>query len=199
MGDLMHGGDLGPTLHLHGNTIKELISATGPCRFHSTEATRVTHFLSLLWPAYKEAGVTCKFQTIELEMLAGSSGYPELSAKASESRHLVKVMLLILRRPEMHNGSEHDDHRLLCYEYLAELYEIIEAHGLFLDKVDSDRLLVCTEKFLLHYNWLATEAMNNGCLTWSVVPKFHFLWHIVFFFRVTTVLVRLGATLSRTS
>ena len=124
-----------------------------------------------------------KFQTIELGMLAGSSGYPELSAKASGSRHLVKVMLLILRRPEMHNGSEHDDHRLLCYEYLAELYEIIEAHGLFLEKVDSDRLLVCTEKFLLHYNWLATEAMKKGCLTWSVVPKFHFLWHIAFFSR----------------
>ena len=127
--------------------------------------------------------MTSRFQTIEIEMLAGTSGYPELTAKASESRHLVKAMVVILRRPEMHSGSEHDDHRLLCYEYLAELYDIIERNGMFLETADSDRLLVCTERFLLHYNLLATEAMQKGILYWSVVPKFHFLWHIAYFAR----------------
>ena len=111
----MHGGDLGPVLHLHGNTIKELICANGPF-FFTTESARLSHFLTHLWPAYREAGVTRKLQTVELEMLTGSTGYPELSAKASESRHLVKVMLVILRKEGMHDGTEHDDHRLLCYE-----------------------------------------------------------------------------------
>ena len=41
MGDLMHGGDLGPTLHLHGNTIKELIRPNGPCRFSNSFMARL--------------------------------------------------------------------------------------------------------------------------------------------------------------
>ena len=182
-GDMMHGGDLGPVLHLHGNTIKELICAIGPFSFFTTESARLSHFLTLLWPAYREAGVTQKLQTVEVEMLTGSSGYPELSSKASESRYLVKVMLVILRKEGMHAGTEHDDHRLLCYEYLGELYDIIEAHGLFLPMVASDRLLVCVERFLLHYNWLAVEAMAAGRMIWAMVPKFHFLWHIAYFAR----------------
>ena len=96
-GGLMHGGDLGPTLHMHGDTIKELITTIGPCRFHSIEAVRLTHFTSLLWSAYNEAGVVRTLQTVELEMLAGSSGHPEFSSKASESRQLVKVIVVLLR------------------------------------------------------------------------------------------------------
>ena len=129
----MHGGELGPLLHMHGSTIDELISVGGPM-YGGNAAASLQHFVSALPGAYAEAGVEKRVQSISKEMVrADAATYPELKVKASESRHLLKAMLVILRRPAVYNGTEHDDHRIECYKHVDALYDIIVAGGIILE------------------------------------------------------------------
>ena len=61
----------------------------------------------------------------------------------------------------MHNGSEHDDHRLLSYEYIDKAYDSVLNGGLFVGEDFAADALEYIEKFLLHYNWLAEEAKHS--------------------------------------
>ena len=88
MGDLMHGGELGPLLHLHGSTVDELISRGGPM-YGGNTAAGLDNFKSALPGAYAEAAVDKRIQSVSEKMVrADAQTYPELKVKASESRHL---------------------------------------------------------------------------------------------------------------
>ena len=182
-GDLMHGGDLGPLLHLHASTIEELTHRGGAC-FDKNNASGLQNFVKALISAYSATGVQKKIQSITAEMVRQDGGtYPVVSIKAAESRHLLKPMIEILERPNIRSGSDHDEHRLACYKHLDKLYDIIVEGGLFLTAAESSEVLQHTEDFLLHYNCLAVEAMTNGVLRWGMTTKFHFLWHLAWFAR----------------
>ena len=177
----MHGGELGPLLHLHGSTIDELISRGGPM-YGGNTAAGLDNFVSALPGAYAEAAVDKRIQSVSEKMVrADAQTYPELKVKASESRHLLKPMLVILQRPAVYTGTEHDDHRIECYKLLDALYNIIVAGDIILQDLEAVASLEHCDLFLVHYNWLAAEAMNLGIIRWNMTTKFHFLWHICYF------------------
>ena len=61
----------------------------------------------------------------------------------------------------MHDGSDQDDHRLLCYEYIDKVYDSVINGGLFVGEDVAAHALENIEKFLLHYSWFAEEAKHN--------------------------------------
>ena len=55
-----------------------------------------------------------------------------------------------------YDGSAKAGHRIVCYEHLAAMYEIIDRSGLFLARdTDANTLLRETDEFLLHYIFCA--------------------------------------------
>ena len=185
MGDLMHGGDLGPLLHLHGSTIDELTHRGGPM-YANNKATSVQKFVSALQSAYEETGTGKRMQSIVSTMIRPDDdpdAFPELKVKAAESRHLVKAMISILKRPEIARDTDHDGHRLMCYMAIDKMYDLVMASRLFMTAGEATLVLEYAEEFLVHYNWLATEALDAGDIRWGMTVKFHFLWHIAWFAR----------------
>ena len=61
----------------------------------------------------------------------------------------------------MHSGSDHDDHRLLCYGYIDKTCDSVVNGRLFLGEDVAATALKNIENFLLRYNWLAEEAKHN--------------------------------------
>ena len=180
-GDLMHGGDLGPLLGLHASTFNELVSTDGYYHKHNMDAS-----IRALWAdvliAYKEVGESKRMQTLTVEMFQKKgTAYPTLKCKAAESRHLIKAMIVVLRNCS--TGSAHDDHRLFAYESIDAMYDLVHSSGLFLSPAEAALTLQHCEEFLLHLNWLATEAMNAGKLLWGITTKHHYLWHVAWFAR----------------
>ena len=43
---------------------------------------------------------------------------------------------------------------------------------------EADAAREAGQRFLVHYSWLAKDAMTHGGLVWSITPKFHFFAHL---------------------
>ena len=102
--------------------------------------------------------------------------YPHLSGvKAAEARSLVKAVEVLAAE---HLGPEPQQrHRHLALKNLVAFYNIIEQGGFYLG-AQVRPTQEAANNFLLHYSWLAKDAMKRGLLLWSVVPKHHFMAHM---------------------
>eukprot|EP00959_Pyramimonas_sp_CCMP1952_P052660 1100970-Pyramimonas_sp.AAC.1 len=92
--------------------------------------------------------------------MIGGECFGVLSAKANVSRHLVPAMVVVLKTLPL--DSDHARARLLAYETLADMYEIIDSGGMFLDHDKADRIVLLGDKFLLLYNMLAQVSLAAG-------------------------------------
>ena len=117
---------------------------------------------------------------ITAEMIDGQNGYPYLTAKSNESRHLVVPILYLLQR-KLRGRSHFDGHLLAAYECLNEMNTIVTDGGIMLSDLESSRILDHCEAFLLHYNALTRACMRDGKHRFNFTTKFHELWHICHF------------------
>ena len=82
---------------------------------------------------------------------------------------------------QIDDGTEKWGHRIMCYENLVIMYEVLDRGGFFLESLeDAQTMLKCTEQFLLHYHSLS--IMHPDGERYKETPKFHTLYHIVLFF-----------------
>ena len=175
-GDLMHSGDLGPCLHLHGSTMSDLISDTGPYVGAGPAEFRVQRLKVDVDSAYATCGIKKRINTLTQKMIKGKRG-PILKAKASEARNLLGPMAQLLT--ELDDGSEKRGHQLLAYSSLFKMYQVIIQSGLFLSTSEFELVFQHLKQFLLHYKWLHVHCAHSGL--YNIVPKFHYLIHIIWF------------------
>ena len=173
-GDLMHSGDLGPCLRLHGSTMSDLLQEDGPYVSAGPAEFRVHRLKSDLDSAYDALDVKKRINTLTTKMIKTQKG-AILKAKASEARNLVGPVLHVLNQRD--NGSEKRGHQILAYSNLFEMYQIIMKSGLFLSNSDFKSAFKHAKHFLLHYKWLHAHCQG----LYSIAPKFHFLLHIIWF------------------
>ena len=173
-GDLMHSGDLGPCLRLHGSTMSDLIQEDGPYVGAGPAEFRVSRLKSDLDSAYDVLDIKKRINTLTPKMIKTQKG-AILKAKASEARNLLGPMLHVLNQRD--NGSEKRGHQILAYSNLFEMYQIIMKSGLFLSNSDFKSAFKHAKHFLLHYKWLNTHCEG----LYGIAPKFHFLLHIIWF------------------
>ena len=109
---------------------------------------------------------------------APHTAFPEMQKlKAAEIRALVPAVKLLADK--YGNGSVSWKHKQQMMEALDLMYQTIYAAGLFLSSDEWRTLDTSATRFLLEYSFLSNEAVAAGKLRFSVVPKFHYLCHIV--------------------
>ena len=157
-GDLMHSGDLGPCLHLHGSTMSDLISYTGPYVGAGPAEFRVQRLKVDVDSAYATCGIKKRINTLTQKMIKGKRG-PILKAKASEARNLLGPLEQLLT--ELDDGSEKRGHQLLAYSSLFKMYQVIIQSGLFLS----------TSEFKLVFKHLKHFCcITSGCMCIVHIP-----------------------------
>ena len=182
-GDVMHGSELGPLLHLHGSTICDMMgNGFGPSIVGNGAAEqRLDRVWQKVVHEYTMLGTTKRVSQVTKGMMGGfkSSRPAQISLKAAESRHLVKPILSLLRKDM--NRTTLDKHRIRAYECVDDMYEVIMTSGFVLSDAEADAIESAVDQFLLHYNVLAKAAEEKGLFLYHVTPKFHWLWHIARF------------------
>ena len=60
------------------------------------------------------------------------------------------------------------------------MQDIIDAHAndVLMPRESHRELVLCTERMVNAYSWLATQADAKGLLVFSLVPKLHWVWHM---------------------
>jgi hypothetical protein len=139
--------------------------------------------LGIIWSRiqelYKEFGTTTRLTNLTPGMVYSSNpdeSYPQLNAKAAETRHLVPIFVVLAEEYDDH--SLESTHRRLCARYIGEFYRICMTNSMFLPAAASERLLLCVRRFLVHYTRLASWAVSQGYFMFNLVPKFHDFVHM---------------------
>ena len=97
--------------------------------------------------------------------------------KAANVRALVPICADLAR--EHHDAAdEKSQHMLAMICNLSRLYDIMHSSGLVIPEAPHRQMVEASDKFLLHYNWLSKAAIRNKTKMWSVVPKFHYHYHL---------------------
>ena len=98
-----------------------------------------------------------------------------LSAKASERRHLVPVVVNLCS--DSNSGRPRDEARLEAVVHLARYCDVLRTAGFFLTDVEHTRAVDSLFRFMDRYQRLAAEAASRGALCWNVVNKHHLMCH----------------------
>ena len=175
IGDLQHTGNLGSDQWLIGSVIDDIIEH-GPFQGGNKES-RKDRVWGLIKIEYAKQGTSNRLGNLTLGMIKGATEqFPCLGAKAAETMHLVPVITEVCRT--IHDGSDHDEHRLRCLEHLANFYRIIKAAGIMLSDQEAIDVKEAIDWHLLHYNWLNQWAVSNNFRLYVIQFKHHNLWHI---------------------
>ena len=175
--DVCHISDVhGVMGHLAGNVLKELVYDQLP----STPAINLRTVYNRIEELYKDFGIVDRVTNLTLNMFVDPKGvstsYPNLSAKAAETKHLNKVLLQLC--VENHRGTEHDDHRLAACQGMCHFYAATQTAAPHLQDSEVALMKRGINMFLSHYQWLSAEAFGNNTFQYNVVPKFHFFYHL---------------------
>ena len=171
--DTMHTCCKGVAGHVNGSTLETLLDQR-PGRQSRPDALKL--LFNEIRDIYERRGVTNRLTNLRLSMFRNAGEYPILSATAAETRSLVPVLAVLAQR--YNSGSAAHCHRQLLLENLATFYDVIERSGFQLSPPDILLLQESVDKVLLHYKWLAVDAVRHGRMVWQKTVKFHFFAHI---------------------
>ena len=92
--DILHGLDLGPTLHVIGNCLDDLAQLAAVGR-------NVDERMQTLWQAsqhyYRELGITSRLPSLDLANFRRPQDFPRFKSKANEARHYLPVLEQLLQ------------------------------------------------------------------------------------------------------
>lgn len=104
--------------------------------------------------------------------------YPCLThVKGAEVRNSIPGMLHVARH--YNDGSDWSMHQVEMMQGLNDMYKVIHDASIVLTADEFSQLKKSTHLFLKHYTWLANKAAADERCMWSVVPKFHYLVHLI--------------------
>lgn len=177
--DWMHTMDLGTTAHAIGNVLYDSIYRK-------------------LIPAGRSRSQACAFVLAKMQEIPNDHGkslerlsendftthkrhlktYPCLThCKGAEVRYIIPGVLHVARH--FADGSEESNHQIQMMEVLNEMYLTIYEAGIFLTDEQFGTLRGASLRFLRCYTWLANHAAAEDRCMYSVVPKFHYMVHLV--------------------
>ena len=173
--DVLHGMDLGPSLHVAANILEDLLQ-------NAALGRGAEERLATLWDRivvlYREMGIHNRLHRLELTAFRRPGEYPRLRAKGNECRHLIPVLQRLLQEYGQ-DGSEYSKIRDGMVGALVRFYEILDSKELFLSGVLVAEGQLTLRNFLQGYTWLAYRAIQRGQLRWQVTIKFHYVAHAV--------------------
>ena len=174
----MHTNDLGVLTHLVGSTIAEFM-LEGPRTQKENVANVWNDVVGLYGEAYFEMQRKNRISAVTKEMLGGSKGsfYKVSRCKAAELRHLVPVLLELLKRRD--TMTDRDGHRILAFEAMAKALSIVHTSSLFLSASEHAELKASYTTFLEHYHVLRQMAAAKGLKLYNITFKFHGLLHTI--------------------
>ena len=174
--DPMHSGDLGIVAHFVGNCFHTFLF-DGPLR--GSLEDREQQLSDLVNEVYAALGETSRLTNfgrwLWTDVQRPHQEYPVLSAKASECRHLVRVIARLCER--LSQGSGRDNARLQASLHLEQYYDILGKSAHFLAPPDHDAAVDHMFGFMHHYQRLACDAASKGATQWNVVNKHHMMVH----------------------
>ena len=141
--------------------------------------TRFNIFWARCRDKYQELGVQQPVGRVTKDMLkADGNTWATLgsSVKVAAARAMVPVVLALSR--DMYDGSNMALHRVCALEKLAAFYDILEIADIVPSEEQGGEIMELVDSFLLHYNFLAQMAQQQGELLYPVPPKLHFFWHV---------------------
>ena len=188
--DPMHCKEIGCSSHSVANMFYDVVFKE--LRHMKNNPERLRKLNSLIMEAYEEMGVATEnrinFAIDFKHFFTTHKEYPDLmhsAIKARKTRYLVPVAFWLakhFRDSEMHDEEHYAARRFFCLKNLNMLYDMEDAHRLFLPRDVAKQYMASTHKFLEHYLYLAKVSMECkkqiGSFQWSFVPKFHFIIHI---------------------
>ena len=171
--DILHGLDLGPTLHVLGNVLEDLVSLR-------TLGRSAEQRLKTLWgraqEIYREEAISSRVPHLQLSSWRVQGDYPKLRCKGNEARHLVPVVLKLVEEydPSM---SEYAMTRKEMLTSLIAFYTTLDTKNFFFTPEQAAAGKMQGLTFLKNYVWLAHYARQAGHLRWQVTVKFHYVAH----------------------
>jgi hypothetical protein len=176
--DELHALHLGTSQCLLGSILWLLVFR----RLGNSAAENMNTIWSDILEKYKFFGITDQFSGVTIssftEATRRGENYPRLKGKGGEVKHLMLPLTEVWKK--YCNKSMHDKHALSCLEFMNDIHQILDnhKHDMFFSDENVDSFVMVTDRVLQTYSVLANEATARGELLFSVVPKFHWLWHL---------------------
>ena len=142
---------MGDLSNLVGSTCAEFM-LEGPRTHKDNLANLWNDVLGIYGEPGFEVQMKSRISAVTKEMLGGSKGlfYKVSRCKAAELRHLVPVLLELLRRRD--TKTDRDGHRILAFEAMANALNIVHTSTLFLSATQHAELEANCTSFLEHYH-----------------------------------------------
>ena len=178
--DWMHTVDLGCASHACANIIFEIVYVNLK---HLPRAQGCQEVAAVLLEHSSAGDHGSSISSFELKHFVLDSSrphqdYPELrKLKAAQIRALVKPVVMLAEKYS--DGSLIWQHRLRMIRALNQMYNVIYANGIVLPVSQYNLLEKASNLFLQEYTYLARHALDASKQQYSVVPKFHYLFHII--------------------
>ena len=178
--DPMHTQELGPSGAAVANVFFDLTKK----EFKGLMSARIAKLNEEIKAAYDELGIkenrVCVLDYKHFSNKeAPFQNDPDLMhsvIKARQTRYLVPVAAKLCRK--FHSKrNPYSTARLKCLESLATSYDIVDAHGLFLE-TDTEKYQQCIHDFVINFSKLAAIASHKKEKQWAVKPKLHYTAHI---------------------
>ena len=171
--DILHGLDLGPTQHVLGNCLEDLVQKQ---ELGASAEARVRAIWARAVQIYRELGIENRLPHLELGTFRHAKDYPRLRGKGNESRHFLPVVNQLLLEMDQSN-TQYCAKRQEMLNSLLRFYAIVDETGFFLTEAAAEEGKLMIMKFLQNYTWLAKRAIQSGQLRWQITIKMHYLVH----------------------
>jgi len=184
--DAMHCLDLGVYQQAAGTCLMELVTegVWGDC---GDDGFLAAHVEYKVW--CRQRGVEPCPRFDRTRICGKSNEFPQFSqqsAKAAQTRYLIRWLYDVLRKPGVSIGR-HGGIRLAMFSSFARFEDVCDDYGRFLPAPAREELAKSMESALLCMNALSSEALSAKEYRWHIVPKCHMATHLAFDFAATGV------------
>ena len=171
--DVLHGLDLGPTQHVIGNCLEDLMQLKLPGQSQSM-------WLGVIWETaqqlYKEAGIANRLAYLDINRFRHGGEYPRLRAKGNESRHFLPVLQALMQKYDKVD-SPYTRARNRMLVSLIQFYQVLDTPNPLLSQQQAEEGKTHLLQWLKDYSWLSAQALEQGQLRWQITVKFHYVAH----------------------
>jgi len=107
--------------------------------------------------------------------------FPYLKAKASETKHLVPIIVELIQSTQ--DGTAEAQHKLQAAQAIHQFCKLLDTAGPVPTEEEATSARDSMQRFLTHYTALHVWADRAEKKLFHVVPKFHMAWHMAQRFR----------------
>ena len=170
--DILHGLDLGPTIHVIGNILDDLVQLR---QLGRNQEDRVKELWTRAKRHYQDLQIQNRLPGLDLGSFKNQADYPKMRCKANEARHFLPVLKQLLAVDPVESTYNFTRARLL--DSLISFYTVVDSKKLVLSQQEARQGKRHVLMFLRDYATLSKQAMDQGLLKWQLTIKFHYLAH----------------------